>query len=77
VKVQVELNDTPRAMAIYHPSDTTYLSASGNLVCHPEEEQVSNRHTIHNEVQPNNAIAEARQFNVNVSDNRRFPEADR
>ena len=70
VKVQCELNDTPRAMAIYHPSDTTYLSASGNLVCHPEEEQVSNRHTIHNEVQPNNALAEARQFNVNVSDNR-------
>jgi hypothetical protein len=32
VKVQVELNDTPRAMAIYHPSDTTYLSASGNLL---------------------------------------------
>lgn len=61
--VQGELNDTPRAIPIDHPGDNTYLSASGNQVCHPEEEQVSNRHTIHTDVQANNALAEARQLN--------------
>ena len=43
VEAQWELNDRPRAN---HPGDNTYLSASGNLVCHPEEDQV----------QPNNAL---------------------
>ena len=47
---QLELNDRPRAN---HPGDNTYLSASGNLVCHPQEDQESNTHT---EIQPNNAL---------------------
>jgi hypothetical protein len=64
VGAQLELNDRPRAN---HPGDNTYLSASGNLVCHPEEDlsasgnlgcqpqedQESNTHT---EIQPNNAL---------------------
>jgi hypothetical protein len=31
-------------------------TASGNLVCHPKEDQVSNTHTVRTEVQPNNAL---------------------
>ena len=50
-EAQWELNDRPR---VNHPGDNT-LSASGNLVCHPEEDQVSNTD---------------RMLNVNVSDNR-------
>ena len=53
MEAQWELNDRPRAN---HPGDNTYLSASGNLVCHPEEDQVSNTHTVRAEVQPNNAL---------------------
>ena len=55
---QWELNDRPRANhlsasgnLVCQPEED--MSASGNLVCHPEEDQVSNTHT---EVQPNNAL---------------------
>jgi hypothetical protein len=47
VGAQWELNDRPRV---------NHLSASGNLVCHPKEDQVSNTHNVRTEVQPNNAL---------------------
>jgi hypothetical protein len=55
--------DRPRPIPIHDSRDNTYLAASGNLVCHPVEHQVSNTHTVRTEVQPSNV-------NVNVSDNR-------
>ena len=58
METQWELNDRHRANhlsasgnLVCHPEED--LSASGNRVCHPEEDQVSNTHT---EVQPNNAL---------------------
>ena len=61
VEAQWELNDRPR---VNHPGDNT-LSASGNLVCHPEEDQVSNTDRMLNV-----NISDNRMLNVNVSDNR-------
>jgi hypothetical protein len=60
-EAQWELNDRPR---VNHPGDNT-LSASGNLVCHPEEDQVSNTDRMLNV-----NISDNRMLNVNVSDNR-------
>jgi hypothetical protein len=61
VEAQWELNDRPR---VNHRGDNT-LSASGNLVCHPEEDQVSNTDRMLNV-----NISDNRMLNVNVSDNR-------
>ena len=56
VGAQWELNDRPRV---------NHLSASGNLVCHPEEDQVSNTDRMLNV-----NISDNRMLNVNASDNR-------
>ena len=42
---QCEL-DRPRPIPIHVSRDNTYLSASGNLVCRPVEDQVSNTPTV-------------------------------
>ena len=56
VGAQWELNDRPRV---------NHLSASGNLVCHPEEDQVLNTDRMLNV-----NISDNRMLNVNASDNR-------